>query len=342
MNPLRIGFIGLGHISTKSHIPALKPLIEKGEVALEAFCDTHLESVSQHARTFGVSRVYVDHHEMLEREKLDALYVTIPPTFHTDAELLAAEKGIALFVEKPQTLDIRQAVQFEQAIRRSNIVSAVGFMMRYYPASERMRELVSQRKPRHVNLQLFYSGTPVRHWTNRMELCGGSFVENGIHMMDLLRYFLDDTYQAVSAFYFERPYDPDPMAIDLPYVYNVNYRFSSGVVANATTSRVLTKTSANRWEALVVCDDSLIEYHHDRIVENGQVVWQASGPCNPFALQAERFVAAARARDPSMVKSSYSDALNSLAAVLGANASAARGGEVLDLRQHLSPTKSGP
>jgi predicted dehydrogenase len=204
-------------------------------------------------------------------------------------------------------------------------------MMRYYPAAEQMRELVAHRTPRHANLQLFYSGAPVRHWTNRKELCGGSFVENSIHTVDLLRYLIDSDFEAVSAFYFERPCDPDPKAINLPYVYNVNYRFSSNVVANVTTSRVLTNTKANRWQTLVICDDSLLEYSHSKIVENGEVVWQSDEQANPFALQAKHFIAAVRAGDPTMVKSSYSAALNSLAAVLGANASADRGGEMIHL-----------
>ncbi|MBI2190917.1 MAG: Gfo/Idh/MocA family oxidoreductase [Planctomycetes bacterium] len=338
MTPLRLGFVGLGHISTKAHLPGLLPLVSRGEVVLQAFCDSDEKAISEKAREFGVTRFYTDHREMIEREPLDALYVTIPPTFHTDAELLAAQKGIGLFVEKPQTLDIRQAVQFESAVRRAGIVSVAGFMMRYYPAAERMRELVSQRRPRHANLQFFYTGAPVRHWTNRMELCGGSFVENTIHMVDLLRYFLQDDYQAVSAFYLDRPFDPDPKAINLPHVYNVNYRFRAGVVANVTTSRVLTRTHAHRWQMVVVCDDSLIEYAHDRIVENGEVVWQAAGPANPFALQAEGFVAAVRARDPARVKSPYPGALNSLAAVLGANASAVRGGQVIDLEAFCAGT----
>ena len=32
MKPIRLGFIGLGHITTGAHLPALAPLVETGEV----------------------------------------------------------------------------------------------------------------------------------------------------------------------------------------------------------------------------------------------------------------------------------------------------------------------
>ena len=52
-----------------------------------------------------------------------------------------------------------------------------------------------------------------------------------------------------------------------------------------------------------------------------------------FALQAAAFIRAVRERKPAAIRSPYGDALNSLAAVLGANASAARGGTLLDVQR---------
>jgi predicted dehydrogenase len=179
-------------------------------------------------------------------------------------------------------------------------------------------------------VQLLYSGKPVRYWTSRYELCGGSFVENTVHMVDLLRYFLGDI-AAVSAFYVARRPGEGPEPMNMPHVYNVNYRFAAGPTANCTTSRVLTNTSASRREVLIVSDDSLIEWSGHKVVENGETLFEDAERTNPFAAQARAFVAAVRAGDPGGVKSSYADALNSLAAVLGANASAECGGQLLSL-----------
>ena len=70
MKPIRLGFIGLGHITTRSHLPALAPLVEAGEVTLQAFCDINGETVKTQAATFGAQAIYTDHHEMLDKEDL--------------------------------------------------------------------------------------------------------------------------------------------------------------------------------------------------------------------------------------------------------------------------------
>ena len=343
MKPVRLGFIGLGHITTRSHLPPLLEMAKAGEVVLQAFCDANGETAAEQARAFGVEAVYTDHREMFERERLDGVYVCIPPTLHTDAELMAAQRGIALFVEKPQTLDMAQAVRFDGAIREAGIVSQVGFMSRYYPSAERVREMLEAGTPRHALVQLLYSGSPIRYWTSRFELCGGSFVENTIHTVDLLRFFLGDI-EAVSAFYVNRKEGEGPEPMNMPHVYNVNYRFESGATANVTTSRVLTNVSVSRREVVVVSDDSLVAWSAQQVLENGETVWESPERFNAFAAQARAFVGAVRTGDAERMRSPYSRALNSLAAVLGANASAAAGGALVRLKDFAAdhdPGKQG-
>jgi predicted dehydrogenase len=330
MQPLRLGFIGLGYITVNAHLPALAPLAKSGQVVLTAFCDTQEETARSQAAEYGVNGVYTDHRAMLEQEALDAVYLCIPPTLHTDQLTLAAERGLAVFVEKPQTLDLAQAVACTTALERAGVVSQVGFMSRYYPSAAAVRRRLSERTPRHALVQLLYGGRPVRYWTSRYELCGGTFVENTIHMVDLLRYFLGDI-AAVSAFYVPRTEPDGEHGWNLPHVYNVNYRFVSGATANVTTSRVLTQAGGSRRQVTLVSDDSLIEWESNKASENGDVVWQDEAPANPFALQAQEFVAAAQAGDRNRPRSPYAEALNSLAAVLGANASAEQGGRLVQL-----------
>ena len=330
MKPVRLGFIGLGHITTRSHLPGLAPLVEAGEVILQAFCDINEETVKTQAATFGAQATYTDHHEMCDKEDLDAIYLCIPPTLHTDEILIAADKGFAIFVEKPQTLDIAQAVRFNAAIQDAGIVSQVGFMSRYYPSAEEVCQRLQERTLRHALVQRLYSGNPIRYWTSRFELCGGSFVENTIHTVDLLRYFLGDI-EAVSAFYVERQPGEGPEPMNLPHVYNVSHRFTNGITANVSVSRVLTNVRVSRQQVMLVSDDSLIEWSGQKVAENGETVWETTEIVNPFALQAQAFVRAVQSEDASMMRSSYATSLNSLAAVLGANASAARGGELIRL-----------
>lgn len=117
MKPVRIGFIGIGYIAIHAHLPGLAPLVEDGQVEFTAFCDVDGKALAEHAATFGARATYTDHREMLDKEELDALYVCLPPTRHTDQIAIAADKGIAVFVEKPQTLDLAQARAFVAAVQ---------------------------------------------------------------------------------------------------------------------------------------------------------------------------------------------------------------------------------
>ena len=330
MKPIRVGCIGLGYISEHAHLPALGQLAEEGQIVLQAFCDISEETLNAQAAIYKPKATYTDYRQLLEREQLDAVYLCIPPTLHTDHVPLIADKGIALFVEKPQTLDLAQAVQFNSVIEKAGIISQVGFVYRYEPSSEPTLELLQKRTPRHAQIQNFYSGNPIRYWTSRYELCGGSFVENTIHSVDLLRYFLGDI-AAVSAFYVESKPEERIEPMNLPHVYNVNYRFEGRLTANATVSRVLNKVNYSRRQIAVVSDDSLIEWTPNRVLENGEEVWRTDQKVSAFTEQTRAFIAAVRAGDAGAPRSPYVPSLNSLAAVLGANASAERGGQLIQL-----------
>ena len=83
---------------------------------------------------------------------------------------------------------------------------------------------------------------------------------------------------------------------------------------------------------MLISNDSLVEWSAQKVVENGETVWETTESHNAFALQAQAFVKAVQADDASMMRSSYASSMNSLAAVLGANASAARDGKLIQLK----------
>ena len=163
MKPVRVGCIGLGWIPNQAHLPALSALVEEGRIVFQAFCDKSKETLQTQAAAYKPRSTYTDHHEMFDKEELDAVYLCIPPTVHTDELLITADKGIPLFVEKPQTLDLKQAVEFNAAIEKSGIISQVGFVYRYEPSSAPTRELLSKRTPRHDWPQGLYPFTTHRH-----------------------------------------------------------------------------------------------------------------------------------------------------------------------------------
>ena len=58
MTPVKVGFIGIGHIAIHSHLPPLGEMAKEGEVVLQAFCDVNEQSAKEQAEIYGVESVY--------------------------------------------------------------------------------------------------------------------------------------------------------------------------------------------------------------------------------------------------------------------------------------------
>lgn len=120
---------------------------------------------------------------MLENEEMDALYVCIPPFAHEEQEIIAAEKGIALFVEKPVSVIMEKAREVDAAIRKNNVVSCVGFQGRYLDIITQTKDLLKDR-PVGMAMGYWMGGMPQVPWWRRKEMSGGQAVEQTIHVTD--------------------------------------------------------------------------------------------------------------------------------------------------------------
>ena len=76
----RLGVLGAGSHSSKSHGPALKKLAERepSRLELSAVCDLDEARARAYQEKFGFARAYTDAAEMVERENLDGLLVISP------------------------------------------------------------------------------------------------------------------------------------------------------------------------------------------------------------------------------------------------------------------------
>src|SRR5439155_16568344 len=120
-------------------------------------------------------------------ESPDALYVCVPPFAHEDAELIAARKGIHLFVEKPVALDVDWGASVAAVIRETGILSSVGYSLRYLPATETARRYLAGKEIAMVASHR-WGGLPETPWWRVMEQSGGQLVEMTTHQVDLMRY----------------------------------------------------------------------------------------------------------------------------------------------------------
>ena len=189
MDKRRIGVIGCGGIAGV-HVRRLSNI---GEAKLEAFADIVKGKAEAFSAQYG-GRVYTDWREMLDKEELDIVYICLPPFAHRDEVMVAAEKGINIFIEKPIALNMKLAREMVRAVEKYDVKSQVGYCNRFGAGIEKAKHLIQSGEAGDVGLGLgwywcHFLGGP---WWRDREKSGGQIVEQSTHLYDVLRYLCGD------------------------------------------------------------------------------------------------------------------------------------------------------
>ena len=315
---VRVGFVGTGGIATEFHLPALKD-IEGVEIV--ALCDVAKERAQEVAADFG-GRVYGDHRKMLDREDLDALFVCLPPFAHTDAELIAAEKKIHLFVEKPIALDMEQGIEIAEAIEKSGVISCVGYQLRYLPVAAAARGFLSG-KPISLVAGNRWGGVPgdANHWWRVMERSGGMVHEMATHNMDFIRHIVGDVATVYARYSLNVLQGVENLTV--PDTQVIVMEFKNGATGYFSASCALTKGGG--WSSIdVILRDMMLRISFKSISVSPEGAAEIPLPEQGMSIQ-EAFIHAVRTGDRSVIRSDYADALKTAEVTLGANQSAQTG-----------------
>ncbi len=130
-----IGKMGIVHASLLNALP---------DVELVAIVDRD-KKLKNRARGIGVkASFYTDLEEMLEKGKLDAVFLCLPSYINYPLAKACAEKGINIFVEKPLANNVENAKEMAELAQRTGIKSAVGYMVAFIPTFEKAEELLKE------------------------------------------------------------------------------------------------------------------------------------------------------------------------------------------------------
>jgi len=308
---VRIGFVGAGgnaswHMQTVSEIKGAR---------IAAVCDLSAERAEAAAARHGAN-AYTDYERLLGEEDLDAVYVSVPPFAHSDAEILAAERGLHLFVEKPVALTLERGLEIWEAIARAGVLSCVGYQLRYTPYTDSIRDFLAGKNLLMVVARR-WGGLVGGPWWQKMELSGGQLVEQATHEVDLIRYWAGEV-RSVYATYSRKVHGHVP-GITIPDLQAIQLEFASGAIGQFVTS--CTGCPGGRG----------FEFYLDgmKLTTDGgapELTPADAAPLNREPGEAESidqvFVDAVRTGDGSRIKSPYLDALKTLDVTLAANASA--------------------
>jgi len=315
---VNIGFVGAGGIATDFHLPALK---EIEGVTIAALCDADRSRAQAAADKFG-GRVYSDHRELLDKEQLDALFVCLPPFAHTDAEMLAAAKGVHLFVEKPIVLDMQQGLEIAGAIKKAGIISCVGYQVRYMPVSSALRDFLRGKTIAMVAGNR-WGGVPgdENHWWRVMEKSGGMLHEMATHNVDFMRYTVGDIASVCARYSLKALVGVKNLTVPDAQVALLEFRNGATGYFAATCAL----TQGGGWGSIdVILKDMMVRTNFSQITVSPEGAAAIPLPEQGMSIQ-QAFIHALRTGDRSAIRSDYWDALKTTEVTLGANESARTG-----------------
>ncbi len=308
---MRIGFIGAGGIA-QLYLRSLQRL----EQPVVSVCDTDEERAVRAAAQYE-AQPYTDYREMLQRQRLDAVFVAIPPAAHMDEVADVARAGAAVFVAKPVALDLDTALRTRQVLEETGVINQAGYMARYADITEWARDLVRERDLTVGFGRFICRMSPLHPWWGKGAVSGGQLIEQSTHVFDLLRYFMGEVETAQA---FGHQGGAEDVA-DFADSTVCNLRFRSGAVGSVVSSCLARATEGFGVE-FVGRDVHLrlsMDLHLTGMLDGAPVEY--TGEESGYFRQIEHFLRAVRTRDDTLVRSTYADAVRTLAVTLAATRS---------------------
>ncbi|MDB5612794.1 MAG: putative dehydrogenase [Devosia sp.] len=315
MSKTRIGFIGVGGIAQR-HLGVLESL---PDVELAGFADPDFNRAVDAASRYG-AKAYGDHDGLLGDTSLDAVYICIPPFAHGAAERAVIARGLPFFVEKPISLELSLAETLASEVAAAGLITAVGYHWRYLDTVDEAKRILADR-PAQMLSGYWLDQTPPPQWWWHADKSGGQMVEQTTHILDLARYLVGDVVSVYGlAGHTQRPDFP---GLDVPTVSTASLKFSSGAIANFSSTCLL------RWGHRVGLhlfgDGIAMELtDHDIMVDigAGRPVRHAEG--DPVWREDRDFIDAVRG-ETNRIRCSYGEALKTHRVALAITESARTG-----------------
>jgi len=197
---MNFAIIGCGFIA-KKHAMAIDNV---KNAKLVAVCDKVPETMEFYNREYGATP-YTDLQEMLGKEDIDIVCVCTPSGFHASIAVQIANAKKHIIVEKPIAMTLEDTNQIIEACEKNKVKLAVVHPNRFRPVVQELRKILDQNllgKISHASCvvnwnrnQEYYDQAP---WRGTKQFDGGVLMNQAIHNLDLLLWFMGKPIQVFS------------------------------------------------------------------------------------------------------------------------------------------------
>jgi len=191
MKRVNIATLSFAHFHAYSYTRAVKELPQANLVAV---ADDDAGRAKEAGQRFCVEH-YLDYHDVLRREDVDAVIVTSENTKHAQIAIDAADAKKHVLCEKPMATTLADADRMVSAAEKAAITFQMCFVMRYHAASRLIKDVLDKGQ---IGKIVAMTGTNHLKWLDQLltgffirpELSGGgSVMDHTVHLSDIMRWY---------------------------------------------------------------------------------------------------------------------------------------------------------
>lgn len=232
------------------HIAGWKSVSQRAEVV--AVADISQDAMVSAAAQLGHPvQMFTDYRELLAQPEIDAVDIALPHHLHRDAIVAAAQAGKHLMTEKPLCLNLDEAADIAQAVRKAGITMMAAHNQLFHPSVLKAKEMLMQgdlgkiyliqsydcsarRRPLSLNKATWGQAQPAFADTWRSDpskMGGGEYIDTGYHPTYRLLFLAGKEPHEVSAVMgtYRQPLQEEDSA-------SVQVKFDDGMMGHILTS----------------------------------------------------------------------------------------------------------
>lgn len=194
---VRFGIIGTG-VGANFCAEGLSMITDAKVAKLVAVTSRREERAKEFASKWNLDLWYTNYEEMLEKAPIDAVIINTPHYLHYPMALDAVRAGKHTLVDKPMTINLREADDLIKEAKKKDVKLGVILQSRFDPTIRKVKDAADEGKFGRLILgeasvkwfrtQEYYEKSPWRgRWATEG---GGALINQAIHTIDLLLWIM--------------------------------------------------------------------------------------------------------------------------------------------------------
>lgn len=255
------GFMGRAHSNAYRQVtPFFSPRLRP---RLKVICGRSRVKVDAAAREYGWDESATDWEDVVHRDDIDIVDISVPGDLHAPIAIAAARAGKVVFCEKPLANSVADAERMLAAVTRAKVAHMLCHNYRRAPAVMLAKQLIDEGA---LGVIRHYRGTYLQDWIvdpsfplvwrlDKERSGSGALGDIAAHSIDLARYLvgeMTDVAASLETFIKKRPLPDHPKrtgAVTVDDAVIALARFANGAIGTIEASRMAPgRKNYNRFE----------------------------------------------------------------------------------------------